>query len=85
MHRVTLLVKGLGFWQVARDITICFSFIQQSLCSQGLVGVGRENRAWYLCERYLPLTTLCVDNDEEVVKVLSSSLTGIVNASIRSS
>ena len=36
-------------------------------------------------KRYLPLTTLCVDENEGAMKVLSSSLVGIVLAFANSS
>ena len=36
-------------------------------------------------ERCLPLTTLCVDDDEGAIKAISSLLTGIIHASVRSS
>ena len=36
-------------------------------------------------KRCLPLTTLCVDDDEEATKVLSSSLAGVVHVIIHSS
>ena len=35
--------------------------------------------------RCLPLTTLCVDDDEGAIKAISSSLTGIIYASVHSS
>ena len=37
------------------------------------------------CERCLSLTTLCVDDDKGVMKAISSLLTGIIHASVRSS
>ena len=38
-----------------------------------------------LHETCLPLTTLCVDDDKGAIKAISSSLTGIIYVSMRSS
>ena len=35
-----------------------------------------------LCERCLPLTTLCVDNDEGAMKAINALLTGIIHVSV---
>ena len=45
----------------------------------------REARQLLPYKRCLPLTTLCVGNDEGATKVLSSSLAGIVQAFVHSS
>ena len=45
----------------------------------------RETSRLSTLERCLPLTTLCVDNDEGLIKAISSSLTGIIHASVVSS
>ena len=45
----------------------------------------REARWLLLYKRYLALITLCVDDDEGVMKVFSSLLAGIVHAFVHSS
>ena len=45
----------------------------------------RETCRLFVRERCLPLTTLCVDDEEGAIKAISSSLTGIIHASVRSS
>ena len=38
----------------------------------------------YQCEKCLPLTILCVDNDEGAMKAISCLLAGIIHASVHS-
>ena len=61
----------LGIWK----------FSENMLCYTNL----REVRRLLPYKRCLPLTMLCVDDDEGVTKVLSSLLAGIVHVFVHSS
>ena len=63
-----------------------FPMISENFCKICSITLTSTRHANFSCvKKCLPLTTLCVDDDEEAMKSSSSSLTGIIQASVHSS
>ena len=75
------LVHTICAWSVRPGFLGIWKLLQNVLSYTNLCEAFRL----LLYERCLPLTMLCVDNDKEVTKVLSSLLAEIVHAFIHSS